>query len=97
MAKQKKTIDHLRDEILLAHRFFRSVSIEPDHIVCTIDYSAEGFDNKKQELKKYILANFQKVLHVDLFSDYFVIWHYSHLVSEQHLGNKRTHFDENGE
>jgi hypothetical protein len=96
MSKEKKTVNQLRDEILFAHRFFRSVSIESDHIVCTIDYSMNGFDDNKQKLKKYIQNTFDSVLHVDLFSDYFVIWHHPKVVEKEHRINKKVYLNENG-
>jgi hypothetical protein len=97
MEKEKKTVHQLRDEILLAHRFFRNVSIECDHIVCTIDYSIKGFDENKQKLKKYIQTTFDKVLHVDLFSDYFVVWHHPNTVEKEHRITKKVYLNENGE
>lgn len=84
MSNQKKTVYHLRDEILLAHRFFRKVNIEADFIQCSIDYSVENIDSKKLKLKSYIQNTFDNILQVDMFSDYFVIWHHPRVIDKQH-------------
>ena len=97
MSKEKRTIHQLRDEILLAHRFFRSVHIESDHIVCVIDYIVQNHVEKKQKLKKYIQSTFDKVLHVDVFSDYFVVWHHPKTVEQEHRLKRRVYLNENGE
>lgn len=97
MSKEKKTIHQLRDEILLAHRFFRSVLIESDHIVCIIDYSVQNHVEKKHKLKKYIQSTFDRVLQVDVFSDYFVVWHHPKTVEQEHRIKRRAYLNENGE
>jgi hypothetical protein len=97
MTAKKKTLHQLRDEILLAHRFFKTVNIEIDHIMCVLDYSVGDLAIKKHKLKQYIQNNFDKVLQVDVFSDYFVIWHYSKAVDEEHRTRKKVYLNENGQ
>lgn len=85
----KKSVSELRDQILIAHRYFNRVCVEVDHIVCVFSYDIQNLDYKKIRLKDYIMHNFNRVLTVDVFSDYMVIWHDSVAVRQDHRTNKQ--------
>lgn len=83
----KKAIHSLREELLAASGQFQRFFIYDDHIVCVFANTSKFMSyvpQHKNRLKQYIQHNFQDVLAVDVFSDYFVVWHNTVAVSQEH-------------
>jgi len=89
----KKTIFELRQEFIEAEHELDVLHIYGDHIVIVFPYSMIDIDRKKQELKEYIQTNFQKVLNVDVFTQYIVIWHDHELLDQRHIRCKRPTYE----
>ena len=86
MAKvKKKTLHKLRKEVLDAQECFDKLFLYGDHIVIVLPYTLKKIDDKKSALKQYIQTSFEKVLNVDLFTQYLVIWHDFELLSQEHI------------
>ncbi len=85
----KKTIYELRDQLIDAEVHFEVLHVYGDHIVIVLAYNLLNADRKKRELKEYIEKTFVAVLHVDVFTQYMVIWHDYEIVSPQHTKKKR--------
>lgn len=85
----KKTIYQLRDELIDAEPHFEVLHIYGDHVVVVLMYSLTHIERKKQELKEYIERTFNAILHVDIFTQYIVIWHDFEIVAPEHTKIKR--------
>jgi hypothetical protein len=85
--KSKKTIYELREQMLDAQNQFRMLRFEDDHIVCMFAYNSKfesHLTQKKERLKSYIMCEFENILNVDIFADYFVVWHsFTHIDPQQ--------------
>jgi len=79
----------LREEFIEAEHKLDVLHIYGDHIVIVLPYSMTDVERRKKELKTYIQDNFQKVLNVDLFTQYIVIWHDHELIDQRHMRRKR--------
>lgn len=87
----KKTIFELREEFIDAEHKLDVLHIYGDHIVIMFNYSLTDIDRKKQELKTYIQENFEKILNVDIFTQYMIIWHDHYILDQRHIRSKRTY------
>lgn len=85
----KKSIFELREEFIDAEHELDVLHIYGDHIVIVLPYSMTDIDRRKQELKDYIQNNFVKVLNVDVFTQYIVIWHDHELLDQRHIRQRR--------
>ena len=85
----KKSIFELREEFIDAEHELDVLHIYGDHIVIVLPYSMTDIDRRKQELKDYIQNNFVKILNVDVFTQYIVIWHDHELLDQRHIRQRR--------
>jgi len=83
----------LREEFIEAEHTLDVLHIYGDHIVIVLPYSMTDIEKRKHELKQYIQNNFQKVLNVDVFTQYIVIWHDHELLDQRHIRSKRTVYE----
>lgn len=85
----KKSISELRDELINAESHFEVLHIYGDHIVVVLSYTVLNTEKKKRELKEYIEKSFVAIFHVDVFTQYIVIWHDYVILSPEHMKKKR--------
>jgi hypothetical protein len=85
----KKSIHELRDQLADAEEHFEVLHMYGDHIVIVLAYTIPNADKKMRELKEYIEKTFAAILHVDVFTQYVVIWHDYHILSPEHMKKKR--------
>lgn len=86
---KKKSIYELREELIDAEAQFEILHLYGDHAVVVLSYTLLNPDKKKQELKEYIEKTFTAILHVDVFTQYIVIWHDFALLAPEHTKIKR--------
>lgn len=70
-----KNIYDLREELIDAEKLCDVLHLYPDHAVIVFSPLIENLSHKKNQLKKYIEDNFNEIHHVDIFSNYVVVWH----------------------
>ena len=85
----KRSIYELREELIDAEQYFEVLHVYGDHIVIVLAYNLINAERKKRELKEYIEKTFVAVLHVDVFTQYIVIWHDYEIMAPEHTKKKR--------
>ena len=86
---KKKSIYELREELIDAESQFEILHVYGDHAVIILSYAVLNPNKKKQELTEYIEKTFAAILHVDVFTQYLVIWHEFAILAPEHRKIKR--------
>lgn len=89
MIANKKTITVLRDELIQAATLshFRVLHLNVDNAIISLSYSVKNHETTTNRLKTHIQKNYEKILVVDVFQDYMVVWHDHVPVEKKHQIN----------
>lgn len=85
----KRSIYELREELLKAEKYFEVLHIYGDHAVLVLQQDMDNIDDKKKALKAHIESRFTAILHVDVFTQYVVVWHEYEIVPPEQARRKR--------
>lgn len=85
----KKSIYNLREELIRAEKYFDVLHIYGDHAVLVLKQDVDDLNEKKQALKEHIETRFKAILHVDVFTQYIVVWHEFDIIAQEHMKRKR--------